>query len=411
MSNNTTIRSDRFTTGPDYVLYVAGNFTTYKGVTATRIIRLNADGTVNGTFNSGTGFSSVPDELINDSNNKLYAVGSFNTYDGFTITGKQLGVIRLNLNGTRDSGFDGKGFPITFPGVQQPKSIAIDSNGKIYVGGSFTDYNGITENGIIRLNPDGTKDTGFDNSTGFNVNVFAPVDTLVIDSNGKIYAGGGFTTYKGVAANYIIRLNADGTKDTGFDNTTGFDESVNILAIDSNGKIYVGGSFTTYKGATENRIIRLNPDGSKDTGFDNSTGFDGSVNALTIDSNGKIYVGGTFSSYKGSAANRIIRLNPDGSKDTGFDNSVAFFGGTSVNAFAIDSNGKLYVGGNFTVYKGVSENYIIRLNPDGSKDTNFNNTTGFNGTVSSFAFNNPIINTTVNYAQVNPTGKNNIRIS
>jgi hypothetical protein len=98
------------------------------------------------------------------------------------------------------------------------------------------------------------------------------------------------------------------------------------------------GTFTTYKGVAANRIIRLNPDGSKDTDFDNSTGFNIAVNTLLLDSNGKLYVGGVFTTYKGVAANSIIRLNPDGSKDTDFDNSTGFSAHT-VNTLLLDSNG------------------------------------------------------------------------
>ena len=84
---------------------------------------------------------------------------------------------------------------------------------------------------------------------------------------------GAFTAYKGVTENRIIKLNGNGTKNTSFDNSTGFNNIAETIAIDSAGKIYVGGDFTTYKGVTENRIIKLNADGTKDTSFDNSTGF------------------------------------------------------------------------------------------------------------------------------------------
>jgi len=109
-----------------------------------------------------------------------------------------------------------------------------------------------------------------------------------------------------------------------FDNTTGFDSTVYALAIDSNGKIYVGGGFTSYKGVTASRIIRLNTDGSKDTGFTYGTGFNNYVNSLAIDSNGKIYVGGNYITYMantykniyaGVAANYVIRLKTDGNPD------------------------------------------------------------------------------------------------
>jgi len=338
-------------------IYVVGNFTTYKGVTNNRIIRLNPDGTKDTGFDNTTGFGNTVNVIAIDSNGKIYVGGNFTTYKGVTNNN----IIRLNPDGSKDSGFDNStGFN------SQVTAIVIDSNGKIYVGGNFITYKGVTNNYIIRLNPDGSKDTGFDNTTGFNSNV----GTIAIDSNGKIYVVGLFTSYKSVTNNYIIRLNADGSKDTAFDNSTGFGSQVNTIAIDSNGKIYVGGTFTTYKGVTETRIIRLNPDGSKDTAFDNTTGFNNTVAAIAIDSNGKIYVGGFFITYKGVTENRIIRLNPDGSKDTAFDNTTGF--DVSVNAITIDTNGKIYVGGGFTTYKGVTENRMIRLNADGSKDTIFN---------------------------------------
>jgi len=321
------------------------------------VCRLNPDGTKDTGFDNTTGFGNTVNVIAIDSNGKIYVGGSYNAYKGVTNNN----IIRLNPDGSKDSGFDNStGFN------SQVTAIVIDSNGKIYVGGNFITYKGVTNNYIIRLNPDGSKDTGFDNTTGFNSNV----GTIAIDSNGKIYVVGLFTSYKGATENRIIRLNTDGSKDTAFDNSTGFGSQVNTIAIDSNGKIYIGGAFTTYKGVTETRIIRLNPDGSKDTAFDNTTGFNNTVAAIAIDSNGKIYVGGFFITYKGVTENRIIRLNPDGSKDTAFDNTTGF--DVSVNAITIDTNGKIYVGGGFSTYKGVTENRMIRLNADGSKDTIFN---------------------------------------
>jgi len=322
-------------------------------------------------------FNNTVQVVVIDSNGKIYVGGFFTSYQGVTANY----IIRLNADGTKDTAFDNStGFN---GGVY---SIEIDSNGKIYVGGSFTSYKGVAANGIIRLNADGTKDTAFDNSTGFTI----PADTASvyitkIDSNGKIYVGGFFTSYKGVQANYIIRLNADGTKDTAFDNSTGFDAEVNSIEIDSNGKIYVGGNFILYKGVEANSIIRLNPNGTKDTGFDNSTGFDGSVLRLILNSSGKLYVGGIFELYKGVQANSIIRLNADGTKDTAFDNSTAFGNLELVYSLILDTNEKLYVGGSFTTYKGVTANNIIRLNADGTKDTNFDNSIAFDSSVTSLA--------------------------
>jgi uncharacterized delta-60 repeat protein len=346
---NGTVRS--FAIDSNGKIYVGGDFTSYKGTTANRIIRLNPDGSKDTGFDNSTGFSGTRvRKIVIDSNGKIYAVGNFTSYKGVT----ENRIIRLNADGTKDTGFDNS---TGFNG--EVMDIAIDSNGKIYLVGWFTQYKGDSASGIIRLNPDGTKDTGFDNSTGFTSGGTLIVSSLAIDANGKIYVGGNFTSYKGTSAISIIRLNPDGTKDTGFDNSTGANASVDVFAIDSNGKIYAGGAFTAYKGVTANYIIRLNPDGTKDTGFDNDTAFDSSVTSIQLDSNGKIYAGGVFTSYKGVTENYIIRLNPDGTEDVGFDNTTGF--GAPVNVIVIDSNGKIYVGGDFTSYKGTTANYIIRL--------------------------------------------------
>jgi uncharacterized delta-60 repeat protein len=298
------------------------------------------------------------------SDGKLYVSGFFNTYKGVT----ENYFIRLNADGTKDTGFDNLSsfFAVT--------AIATTSDGKVYAGGNFTTYKGVADNNrIIRLNADGTKDTGFDNSTGFNFEVSVIKPT----SDGKVYVGGNFTSYKGVTENRIIRLNADGTKDTGFDTGTGFNGSVSDIATTSDGKVYVGGNFTTYKGvADNNRIIRLNADGTKDTGFDNSTGFNSFVSVIAATSDGKVYAGGFFNTYKGVTENYFIRLNADGTKDTGFDNSTGF--NSQIECIAATSDGKVYAGGFFTTYKGISAVYFTRLNADGTKDIAFDTGTGFN---------------------------------
>ena len=131
--------------------------------------------------------------------------------------------------------------------------LTIDSSGKIYVGGSFGSYSGSTQNGLVRLNTDGTKDTAFNVGTGFN----GIVESLIIDISGSLIVGGSFTTYSGSGQNGLIKLNTDGTKDTTFDIGTGFNSSVQSLVTQSDGKIIAGGGFTTYKGSSQNRLIRL----------------------------------------------------------------------------------------------------------------------------------------------------------
>ena len=341
---------------PDGKILVGGNFTTYKGVTANRIIRLNTDGSKDLTFNSGSGFNGDIFSIAIQPDGKILCGGGFQTYKGITDNNS---IIRLNADGTKDLTFDNS---IGFNGGV--RSIAIQPDGKILVGGAFIDYKGVSENRIIRLNANGTKDATFDNSIGF----FLQVLTIAIQSDGRILCGGTFTSYKGLTENRIIRLNANGTKDATFDNSIGFNNFVNSIAIQSDGKILVGGGFTTYKGVTNNRIIRLNSNGSIDSTFDNNIGFDSSVRSIAIQPDGKILCGGNFTTYKGLTENFIIRLNPDGSIDLTFYNS---FNGV-VLSISIQPDGKIIVGGTFTTYKGYSNNFIIKLNSDGSSASTLN---------------------------------------
>ena len=182
-------------------------------------------------------------------------------------------------------------------------SIAIQS-GKIVVGGEFTSYNGTSADRIIRLNSDGSIDTSFVYGTGFDGDIYS----IVIQNDSKVLVGGQFATYNGTPANRIIRLNSDGSIDTSFVIGTGFDSDVDSIVIQSDGKILVGGSFTDYNGTPANYIIRLNSDGSVDTSFVYGTGFNGYAKSVAIQSDGKIVVGGQFQSYNGTSANYIIRL-------------------------------------------------------------------------------------------------------
>jgi uncharacterized delta-60 repeat protein len=335
----------------DGKILVGGAFTAYKGLSNNYIIRLNSDGTKDLTFDNSIGFNNVVESIAIQSDGKILVGGSFSTYKGVSANR----IIRLNSDGTTDLTFDNS---IGFNNFVN--AIAIQSDGKLVVGGNFTLYKSVSANRIIRLNSDGTKDLTFDNSIGFD----SLVNSIAIQSDGKILIGGQFTTYKGLTNNYIIRLNSDGTKDLTFDNSIGFNASVITIAIQSDGKILVGGNFTTYKGVSANNIIRLNSDGTKDLTFDNSIGFTANVNSIAIQSNGKILVGGAFSTYKGVSANQIIRLNSDGSKDITFDNSVAFNG--AVETIIIQPDGEILVGGSFTTYRLYINNNIIRLNSVGN---------------------------------------------
>jgi uncharacterized delta-60 repeat protein len=280
-------------------------------------------------------------------------------------TGKfnQKGFRRLNSDGSLDTSFNSGGVGFNL----QVHDFEEDSNGKLYVAGKFTSYNGTAINRIVKLNTDGSIDTSFNVGTGFNGFV---VYNLEWDStNNKLYVFGDFTTYNGTSVNGIVRLNTDGSIDNTFSIGTGFNNACYIGKLDSNGKLYVGGAFTSYNGTEANRIIRLNSDGSIDTNFVYGTGINsGFVFHIEIDSSGKIFVcGGIFTSYNGTTANRIVKLNSDGSIDTSFSTGTGF--NNQVRVLKETSDGKLLVGGLFTTYQGTAVSRLILLNSDGTLNT------------------------------------------
>ena len=203
--------------------------------------------------------------------------------------------------------------------------------------------------------------------TGFNAVVY----TAAVDSSGSLYVGGNFTTYSGSTANRIIKLNPDGTIDTSFNSGVGFNNPVQIIQIDSSDKLYVGGSFTTYSGSTANRIIKLNPDGTKDTSFDNTTGFNNVVYDIQFDSTGSLWVGGFFTTYKGASTPYLAKILTTGLRDTTYVTTSS--PNTTVLTVAVDNNDDIYIGGNFTQVGSPANNsrYIAKIRKTGGLDSTF----------------------------------------
>jgi uncharacterized delta-60 repeat protein len=349
----------------DGKILVGGNFTSYKGVAANRIIHLNASGSKNTSFAIGTGFNFTVDTIAVQADGKILVGGTFSTYNGVT----ENKIIRINTDGTKDATFNNGQFDNIIRTTEE------QTDGKILIGGLFTSFKGSTENRIIRLNTDSTKDTSFNTGTGFDGTVYI----IKKQTDGKIIVGGNFTTYKGVAQNYLIRLNTDGTKDASFDIGTGFDASVRTVKILDNGKILVGGTFTNYQGVTTNRLILLNADGTKDTSFNTGTGFNNDVYTLVQQTDGKFLVGGLFTTFNGTTVNRMVRLNTNGTLDTTFTTGTAF--SSTVLTIELQTDGKILVGGFFANFNGGAVNRIVRLNTDGTLDTSFNTGTGFDDAV------------------------------
>lgn len=339
----------------DGKILVGGNLTAFNGTSANRIARLHNDGSLDTTFSTGTGMNSVVYVFCVQPDQKIVVGGWFTSYNNQTANY----IIRLNPDGSVDSTFNtGTGFDY------RVETIAIQQDGKILVGGDFNLYNGTSSVNIVRLNPDGSFDSTFVTGTGFSGNW---TKSISIQQDGKIIVGGNYTSYNGTTANYIARLNSDGSIDPTFDTGTGFNGTVMITAIQPDGKIIAGGDFTSFNGSNINRIIRLNPDGSRDTSFDPGTGFDDRPRTISVQQNGRIVIGGTFTEFNGATAKLIARLNSDGSQDTTFQTGTGFTNTgalVSLLSSALQNDGQIIVGGTFVEYDGTTINRIAKLHGD-----------------------------------------------
>jgi len=346
---------------PDGKIIATGAFTSYNGTTANGIIRLNPDGSIDSSFNTGSGFdnSTLPAAIQNDG--KIIVGGIFTSYNGTTANG----IIRLNPDGSIDSSFStGDGFD------DYPLSIAIQTDGKIIVGGFFTSYNGVTNNKIIRLNPDGSMDSGFDTGIGFDTGSPDAVYSISLQPDGKIIASGVFVEYNDEFSQGIARINADGSRDESFfvgESGCGFGNGlIYVNTLQPDGKIITGGSFEEYGcNDTPDNINRVNNDGSVDSTFSGAgmgVTDDYEVYALAVQNDGKILVGGRFSEYNETEVHQFVRLNSDGSRDNSFDMGTGFsWDAVGIRAIKVLQDGRILIGGSFNAYNNETHNNIVCL--------------------------------------------------
>lgn len=420
-------------TGPDSVVYavqvqpngrvlIGGEFASYNGTPRNHIARLNTDGMLDNTFDPGTGTTDAVAAIALQADGKVVVGGIFTHFDGVA----RACLARLKPNGSLDTSFTGGteafgrvealvveptgklvvgGFFRSCNGVgrsrvarftttgavdltfntgssgtiSQVTSLALQADGKVLIGGGFTSYNGIRRNSIARLNADGTLDSSFDPGTGAN----QAVNALALQAGGKALIGGSFTTYNGTSINRMARLNQDGSLDTTFDPGTGASNSLYSMATQPDGKVIIGGNFTTYNEVGRNRIVRLHPDGSLDLAYATGSGANNAVTALTLQPDGKALIGGWFTSCHDVPLNRLARLDVDGSLDGSFNPGTG--ANNAIYAIALQPDNRVLIGGGFTSYNGTSRSYFTRLNADGSVDTTFDAGTGPDGPVNAIA--------------------------
>ena len=326
-----------------------------------------ADGDLDPTFDPGDGITLNTNVFTTavQPDGKILIGGSFSEYRG----APRSSIARINPDGTVDTTFN--------PGAgadAQVTSLALQADGKIVIVGAFENYNGVPRHAVARLNSDGSLDAAFDPGAGpdYSASFIAP-HAVVVQPDGKIVIGGGFLSYNGVARRGVARLNSNGSLDTSFDQPNGADGQVYALAVAPEGKIYVGGYFFESAGVERFYITRLNADGGLDTSFDPAREIEGDVRTLAVQGDGKVLVGGLAG---------LVRLNSNGSDDTSFKKDEYVF----LYSCLVAADGKILIGGGFNRYYQTAVKNLARLAADGSVETTFNDGTGPDQGVYAMAF-------------------------
>jgi uncharacterized delta-60 repeat protein len=242
------------------------------------------------------------------------------------------------------------------------EAILRQPDGKIILAGSFTSIAGVTRNRIARLNADMTLDTSFNPSGGPN----STVNDIAIQADGKILIVGSFSQVGGVDREYVARLNTDGSLDSTFDVGIGPNSSVECVGIMPDGRILVGGWFSTFAGYSQDYIARLNIDGSLDLSF--RTTASSIVYDIEVLPDGRFYLGGGFSTINGVSRSGLARVLPNGEVDSSFNPGS---GGTSVYAISAAPNGHLVLGGSFSNFGNSGFKYVAKLDSSGAPDSSF----------------------------------------
>ena len=347
---------------PDGKMIIGGSFTTVGGAAHRNIARLHADGSVDASFNASA--DTAVYSVAVQADGKIVLGGDFVVVNGAARNR----IARLNASGSVES-------TTTFSPVTglngSVNSVAVQADGKIVLGGNFTTIDGTARGGIARLNPNGSVESTvtFNPGTGANGLVY----TVAVQADGKIVLGGTFTAVNGASRSRIARLLANGSVESTatFNPGTGPNGSVFGVAVQADGKIVLGGGFTAINFATRGYIARLHADGSVESTatFNPGTGASSVVHSVAVQADGKLVLGGQFTAINGSPRNRIARLHADGSLESTATFNPGSGASSDVYSVALQADGKIVLGGLFTSVNGTARIYIARLANDPATQT------------------------------------------
>lgn len=357
-------------------ILVSGHFRVNNLTAVEKLVRLNADGTSDATFQTPAiiggdpvGFYPLPD-------GKIFIYGNFGRIGSRT----RIGLARLNASGSLDESFS---FDTLSTDGVEVKTVTAQPDGKIIISGKFAVVNGEylytfandyhssvpTSNPVARLNQDGS----LDNSFVTYGNAFDEIYAIALQSDGKVLIGG---RTESPFQNYVVRLNPNGTVDTSFNRAlfslSTSETTILDIAVQPDGKIMVGGYFSHVAGFSRPKIARLNADGSLDESFsyDRLFYFSAIVRKITLQPDGKIIASGELE-YNVNVPG-LPRFNPNGTLDASFKwNQVQM--PTITGDLQIQPDGKILFAGR--IGYGSGENSypygLYRMNQNGEIEMQF----------------------------------------
>jgi uncharacterized delta-60 repeat protein len=348
---------------PDGRILIGGSFSFVGGVARHRIACLNADGTLDTSFDPGPGPSGqIIHTIAVQTDGRVVIGGVFETFGGVP----RANIARLLANGSIDPSFD--------PGTGAQGGVFaahITSFGQVLIAGEFTAYNGVPRGRIARLNSNGTLDPNFATGTGAN---FGTIRAMQVRGDGRIFVGGNFFQFDGADRRYIARLLANGTVDPAFGGAVGIDPSnpLNVYALSeqSDGTLVVGGQFTSVGGTPRPFLAKFSSTGNPVTGYPSGSGPNNIVLCMLLRPDGKLLLGGSFVSFGDRVALGYTLLNADGTQDITFNPGNGCNGGV-ITRLAVRSDQRIVALGSFVGHNGVTRRGLMRLMADGTLDNSF----------------------------------------
>jgi len=290
----------------------------------------------------------------------------------------------------------------------QVSDLLIDGSDNVHIIGEFAGFDQtVTErsNYITKVGANGGVLSGYTNIGYLNNPTFSPLaNVMTFTSDDKIMMGGRFNIWQDpvflpndqLNTGAIIKMNKDtrnayqvypvatntGVTQDGFfySNGPGYTGIIYDIIQQSDSKFLISGGYIKYSGVTTRSIIRINDNGTIDNTFVSGSGFtNGTVYSLALQSDGKILCGGDFSTYSGFSIIDIIRLTTGGTRDASFTSYFSAVEDNFVRKVIVQPDGKILCAGFFYTYNSVARRSILRLNTDGTLDTTFGSTSGFTG--------------------------------